>query len=357
MALDLHIAGPGLDVHRRLRAGEPPLVLGRDSECAVCLPDPERNVSRRHLSVWNDGERLHFQVLSEVNGVDLPGGALPPGAAGILRAGEVMAVAAYRLAVRPILGDADPWTEFEEQVADMVPDGTGTLPPVDGEDPFDWGFHSTFGHGSPGGGLQAEDRLPATDLLPFFRGLGVREPLSMSRAEMEAVGRLMRMAVEGLLQAAAQAEALARPEGVAEDPSQSGTRQIDPLRRDAPLQAKLDYLFCGATAGAGLPPERALAQLVTELGAHQEAAAEALQEAARAVVREFEPEGLKKRLLGGGTRIFESARAWDAFVRDFAERQSGGDEWLRLLLDRHFARAYARALLRAKRNTTERKEG
>ena len=37
MALDLHIAGPGLDVSRRLAAGDPALILGRDADCSVCL--------------------------------------------------------------------------------------------------------------------------------------------------------------------------------------------------------------------------------------------------------------------------------------------------------------------------------
>ena len=69
MTLELHIAGPGLDVTRSLAAGEPALILGRDADCGVCLPDPQRNVSRRHLSVWNEGDELHFHVLSVVNGI------------------------------------------------------------------------------------------------------------------------------------------------------------------------------------------------------------------------------------------------------------------------------------------------
>ena len=58
MALELRIAGPGLDLSRRLQSGDPALILGRDADSSVCLPDPERNVSRRHLSVWNDDEQL-----------------------------------------------------------------------------------------------------------------------------------------------------------------------------------------------------------------------------------------------------------------------------------------------------------
>jgi hypothetical protein len=43
MALELRIVGPGFDVTRRLEEGAGELVLGRDVDCGVCLPDPQRN--------------------------------------------------------------------------------------------------------------------------------------------------------------------------------------------------------------------------------------------------------------------------------------------------------------------------
>src|SRR5205085_2431594 len=129
---------------------EPALVLGRDADCAVCLPDPERSVSRRHLSVWNEGDRLHFHVLSVVNGVDLASGELPPGSRGVLAPGEVMGLADYHLVVAAAgpatlpgiaLAGPDPWAEFEREVAHLVPDGPATVPVVEADDPFgEWGF-------------------------------------------------------------------------------------------------------------------------------------------------------------------------------------------------------------------------
>jgi predicted component of type VI protein secretion system len=359
MALDLHISGPGLDVHRLLEPGEPALVLGRDTDCAVCLPDPERNISRRHLSVWNDGGRLHFHVLSVVNGVDTVAGELPPGSRGVLPPGEELALSAYRLTVAPAVPSSDandPWSEFERQAARMVPPGgPETVPFLEADDPFgDWGFHSTFGPGSPGGALEADALQPAGDLRPFLQGLGVERQGVYTQGELEALGRLTRTALQGLLQAA-QAAAAARQEAHSGD----GTLpETSPLRQDLPLERKLAYLFGGhAASGVSLPPELAVAQMAAELAAYQEAMRDAAQEAVRAVLGEFEPEALKKRLLGGGARIFESSRAWEAFARDYAERQAGGDEWVRELLDRHFARAYALALVRAKRNTQGRNEG
>lgn len=361
MSLDLHIAGPGLDVHRRLSPGEPALILGRDTDCAVCLPDPERNISRRHLSVWNDGDQLHFHVLSVVNGVDTASGELPPGSRGVLPAGEVMGLSAFRLVVTPVAEEptvavdvADPWAEFERAAAELVPEFGGETVPGPGEDdPFgDWGFQSTFGPGSPGGGLRADALQRATDLQPFFVGLGL-DPrhAGLTNGELETIGRVARVALLGLLQAAQAAQAT-RQEVRSEDRTIAEGRELNPLRMDTSLETRLHYLFGGQAAAAGLmPPDRAVAQLVTELTAHEHAMGEAMREAARKIVEEFAPEALKKRLLGGGARIFESARAWDAFARDYAEQVGGDPEWSQKLLDRHFARAYARALVRAKRNT------
>ena len=135
MALDLHISGPGVDVHRLLSAGEPALILGRDSDCAVCLPDPEREISRRHLSVWNEGDQLHFHVLSVVNGVETSAGELPPGARGELPPGEMLGLSAFRIMATPVsvgyaeepLDVADPWAEFARQAEHLVPATWGVV--------------------------------------------------------------------------------------------------------------------------------------------------------------------------------------------------------------------------------------
>lgn len=364
MTLELHVSGPGLDVSRRLEPGDPALIIGRDADCTICLPDPERNVSRRHLSVWNEGGRLHFHVLSVVNGVDTPAGELPPGARGVLAPGEAMALSAFRLTLaadpEPTIPapDTDPWLEFQRQAAALAGDPAPEPAPTGGDDdPFgDWGFQSTFGPGSAGGPLRADALLPAEDLKPFFAGLGL-DPSAQgayTQGELETIGRLTRIALQGLLQAS-QAAADSRQQVQAEDRALAETRELNPLRLDSRLETKLYFLFGGQTASKGfVPPDRAVAQLVTELAAHQHAMTEALLETVRGVVEEFDPEALKKRLLGGGPRIFESARAWDAFVRDYAERTGADHEWVRQLLEKHFAGAYADALMRVKRNTTGR---
>lgn len=360
MALELHIAGPGLDVSRRLQAGDPALILGRDADCTVCLPDPERNVSRRHLTVWNEGDQLHFQVLSVVNGVELPEGEVPPGARGILPVGEELKLSEYRLTVSPVVADepaADPWAALEQQSAPRPGDGVETVQSSLEDDPFgDWGFESTFGPGAPGGAMDADSLAPATDLKPFLAGLGMDPSKHMlSQGELETIGRLTRIAVMGVLQAA-QAAGEARQEMRADDRTMVGGRETNPLRMDSPPDAKLYYLFGGRAAGAGfITPDRAVAELVAELGAHQQAMTEASREAVQGVLGEFDPEVLKARLLGTGAKLFESARAWDAFVKDYADQKRHRTQWVQQLMDRYFSESYVREFVRVKRDTASRR--
>jgi predicted component of type VI protein secretion system len=370
MALELHVAGPGLEVSRRLEPGESALILGRDADCTICLPDPERNISRRHLSVWNEADQLHFHVLSVVNGVETAAGELPPGARGILPPGEALGLSAFRLTVAGIAAapgpppgpasdaDTDPWTEFQKQAAQLATVAAGPDEPTAmDDDPFgDWGFSSTFAPGAPGGALRADGLLPAADLQPFFAGLGIDPAVQgpFTQGELQALGRLARIALQGLLQVSQVASAT-RQEALSEDATVAETRELNPLRMDTPLETKLHYLFGGQAAiGAFLPPDRAVMQVVGDLAAHQQAMSEAMRETIEGVIKEFEPDGLKKRLLGGGARIFESAKAWDAFAKDYAHRVGAGAGMVQKALDRHFAPAYARALMRAKRNTTGR---
>jgi predicted component of type VI protein secretion system len=364
VALELHIAGPGLDFTRRLNPGDPALILGRDPDCTICLADPERNVSRRHLSVWNESEQLQFHVLSVVNGVDLPNGEVLPGGRGVLHVGEALLLSSYRITVSVVSGDApmaDPWEMLERETANSTSamlDAMDTLPATTEDDPFgDWGFGSTFGPGAPGGPLHADALMAATDLKSFYQGLGLdpaRAP-ALSEGEMETIGRIVRVALAGLLQAA-QAVAATRHELRADDRTMIGARDSNPLRMDMPPEAKLFYLFGGRVAAAGfVAPDRAVADIVADVLAHQQAAGLASRDAVRGTLEEFKPDALKSRLLGMGSRLFESARAWDAFAKDYSEQSEVREQWVQRLLDRHFTEAYVREFLRVKRDTASKR--
>jgi predicted component of type VI protein secretion system len=359
MALELRIAGPGLDVVRRLGEGDEELILGRDAECDVWLPDPQRNVSRRHLAVWVEANELHFHVLSVVNGVEMPFGEAPPGARGVLALGESLKVADYSLRVESLAGAAepkpDPWAVFDREGSGAAPALAASEPAQD--DPFgEWGFETTFGPNAPGGPLEAGS-LGAGDLHALFRGLGL-DPATLgalSEGELEGIGKLVRTVVLGLLQL--HATALGVNHGLhAEDRTLVAPKDNNPLKSDWPDDTKLRYLFGGRAAGVGfMHPERAVHDLLAEISAHQVASGAASRAALESTLKDFAPATLKGRLLGTGSRLFEAARVWDAYQKYYDELARDMPSWVQHLMERYFVDAYLRESLRIKGETTARR--
>jgi predicted component of type VI protein secretion system len=373
MALELRIEGPGLDVVRHVEPGQPALVLGRGSECGVCLPDPQRKVSRKHLAVWCAAGELHFHVLSVVNGVELPFGEAPPGARGVLPPGQTLLLAEYKVTVRP-LPDAQQRSErqalfdrehsgfapFQDtEASPLMPSGATQSPQPD-EDPFgEWEFEATFrprGGRDPAQDSGAGGTVGATDLTAFFEGLGL-DPASLgplSTGELETIGKLVRLMALGLLQLQTTAAGV-KQHLRAEDRTLVGRGDHNPLKADWPDDTKLRYLFGGRTAGVGLNhPERALRDLIAELLAHELATGGAVRDVVAAILAEFDPAALRTKLIGAGFQLFSNARAWDAYERFFSERSRDLGLWAARLLDRHFAEAYLRESLRIRRETMQR---
>ena len=363
MMLELRVVGPGLNVVRLLAPGAERLVIGRDADCGLCLPDPERNISRRHLSVWNEAGDLRYLVLSEVNGVLLPEGEVPPGSTGIVPPGTTLRLAAYEIGVAPAeAGEGtgtDPWAALHAHGGDgpTTPMAQEPGAATQEEDPFgDWGFASTFGPGAPGSGsLQAGQLGIAPDMSAFFQGLGL-DPAktgALSEGELEAIGRLVRVAVLGLLEMQSQAFQAQQELGT-DERTMVAAKERNPLTGNWPDHTKLQYLFGGRMTATGfMSPERAVREVAGDLLAHQAATRTAVRHALESLAAEFEPEAMKARLLGTGGRLFGAARAWEAFVREYEER--GRDAgWAQHVLDRHFTDAYLREFLRVKGDTAAR---
>jgi predicted component of type VI protein secretion system len=371
MALELHIFGPALDTVRVVHPGEAELILGRDAECSVSLPDPERMVSRRHIALWNVDDVLHFRVLSSINGIDMPFGYAPPGANGILQPGQLMKIGEYSAQVRPAgqaTAEQDPWAVFDRPGASSA---DATLPrtavvvssrdelsgPVISaeEDPFgDWGFESTFGPASNPGALKAVADGPAAgDLAAFYKGLGLDTVKlnALTAAELEAAGRAIRIALEGLFELYASRYGAPR-EQRSDDGSVVPVKDNNPLKTHWPDDTKLQYLFGGRAGSIGfVSPQRALTDVVGELLTHDAAVSAATRASLEGTLQEFAPSALKDRLLGVGSKLFEGARAWDAYSRYYTVKSQGLDEWVEQLLDRYFKDAYSRESQRIKRET------
>lgn len=375
MALELHIIGPGLETRRLVHPGEAELILGRDIACDINLPDPERNVSRRHLAVRNEGDQLQFRVLSQVNGIDMPFGYVPPGGQGALSPGQLLKIGDYDLQVLQIVvkdSEQDPWAVFDNDpagsdatlprssmmtatpAADYSP--AAILPE---EDPFgDWGFESTFGPAAEGSaaGVAAPGRAGAAaggDLSPFYKGLGLDKANlpPLSPIELEAAGRAVRAGLEGLFQVYASRSGKREQR----KPGAQGlvpVKDNNPLKTDWPDDTKLQYLLGGRAASIGfVSPERAVGDIVTELLAHDTAMAAAIRAAVEATVQEFSPAALKERLLGSGSKLFEGARAWDAYSRHYGDKSQDLSQWVQQLLDQYFNQAYLRESQRIKGET------
>lgn len=374
MAVDLHISGPGLDDRRVLTAGQAELVLGRDADCHICLPDPRRNVSRRHLAVWCEAGELHFRVLSVVNGVELPFGEAPPGACGVLPHGQLLKLGDYKVlaavaTARPEQDD-DPWAVLDREASGFshsaVSDDSLTQPaaltpdesPAE-EDPFgEWGFDSTFGPGSRAGGpLQAGGAAsPGGEMAAFLRGAGL-DPArigSLGEGELEEMGRLVRQALVGLLELHASKAELKR-DLRAEDRTMVAVKDNNPLKADWPDDTRLQYLLGGRAASIGfIRPERALGELLVELRAHDQAMSVATRAAVEGTLRELSPQELKKHLPGAGSLLFGSARLWDAYEKFHQEQGADMPGWLRRLLGKYFTEAYLRESMRLKRDPATR---
>jgi type VI secretion system FHA domain protein len=371
MALEIHIAGPGLETRRLIRQGDAEVILGRDIGCDINLPDPERNVSRRHLAVWNEDEQLQFRVVSAVNGIDMSFGYAPPGAVGVLPLGQVLKIGDYSLQVLQAVvqkdAEQDPWAVFDNDPAGpdaTLPRASMTAAPaadlsgpaiLPEEDPFgDWGFESTFGPGSEGAGLKAVAQAPgAGDLSSFYKGLGLDKANlgSLSAAELEAAGRAVRVALEALFRLYASRSG-AREERKVGDHGVAPVKDNNPLKTDWPNDTKLQYLLGGRAASIGfVSPQRAVTDVVGELLAHDAAMAAAMRAAVEATVQEFAPAVLKERLLGSGSKLFEGTRAWDAYSRYYGDKSQGLAQWVQQLLDQYFNQAYLRESQRIKRET------
>jgi type VI secretion system FHA domain protein len=225
------------------------------------------------------------------------------------------------------------------------------------EDPFgDWGFESTFGPASDGAGPRSMPQALGAggpDLASFYRGLGLEKANlgPLSPADLEAAGRAVRVALEGLFQLYAS-----RSRGG--EQRSTGAHGVvpvkdnNPLKTDWPADTKLQYLLGGRAASIGfVSPQRALADVVAELLAHDAAMAAAIRSAVEATVQEFAPAALKERLLGSGSKLFEGTRAWDAYSRHYGDKSQNLAQWVQQLLDQYFNEAYLRETQRIKLET------
>lgn len=190
----------------------------------------------------------------------------------------------------------------------------------------------------------------------FLRGAGL-DPArigSLGEGELEEMGRLVRLALLGLLELHASKAELKR-DLRAEDRTMVAVKDNNPLKTDWPDDTRLQYLLGGRAASIGfIRPERALGELLVELRAHDQAMSVAAKAAVEGTLRELSPEELKKHLPGAGSLLFGSARLWDAYEKFHQEQGADMPRWLQRLLGKYFTEAYLRESMRIKRDPATR---
>lgn len=365
MPLELSVTGPGLQVKQLIDEGQS-ILIGRDTDSDLCLPDPEKTVSRQHLVVWVEAGQLQLRVLSVVNGVDLPSGVVPPGGVATLVAGEILLVGDYEITVASQLAAPLTDSSASDILGQIMPGAHGAH---GDEDPFgEWGFDATVVHrfipqpSVPSPELSQTPPAVAVgvamtgELAAFYRGLGLDPGKlnALTPIELEAAGKKIRIALQGLMELYAARLELTRSMG-GDERTMVATRENNPLKTDWSLDTKLEYLLAGRASGTTfIQPEQALADLVTELRIHDMAVTAASRAVLEGALREFDPAKLESRVSEYKAGLLAKLRPWDAYARYYAGESSRMAQWVERLFNRYFTPAYTRETTRIKRGDERR---
>lgn len=97
VGMRLRVDGPDGSRWFTLNDSQRPFIAGRDARADIPLPDPERLLSRQHLSLHRFEDRVRVRVLSTSGGALTSRGPLRPGEECLLAADDHLVLGAYRL--------------------------------------------------------------------------------------------------------------------------------------------------------------------------------------------------------------------------------------------------------------------
>ncbi len=95
----IQLIGSGFSRTEIIDPGASPIIVGRDSNAAIHLPDPERSISRKHIALDYADNGVRVTVLSTVNGVVTENGETHHGQHIILEVGKSAQLGPYSLTV------------------------------------------------------------------------------------------------------------------------------------------------------------------------------------------------------------------------------------------------------------------
>jgi FHA domain-containing protein len=197
---------------------------------------------------------------------------------------------------------------------------------------------------SPGGSVRPAAEEPAL-LQALLRGAGISDsPLlrSLTPETMEAIGQLLREAVQGTLD-------LLRARGLTKHEMRADVTMImpvdnNPLKFSPTVEAAMAHLLAPHVQGF-LPPLRAMKNAYDDLRAHELGVLAGMRAALDEVLARFAPEELKKRLSGPGVLdnllpANRKAKQWDLFVERYEAVAEEARENFHAAFGKAFRRAY-----------------
>ncbi len=288
MMLTLIPRGPGAPPPVRIDARG--ATIGRGAGVDLTLPDPASMVSSKHCRIDFHAGRYVLTDTS-TNGTSVNGRRLA--APHPLAEGDVIAIGPWQVAVSlaASAAAAPPAIDPNWNRAPAPPAGATMQQPAVGGGP------------QPGG--DAVSQLLAAAGIP-------RASIAASDAVvLAAAGALLRQFSGGLI-AMLAARAKARGELGLKPPPASN----NPLKKQAKPEVALAQLL-----GAPQPAERAVAEALAEIEAHQAATLKAMQGALRATLDEFAPDAIRKHHAKASDAVL-----WQAYDKAYAGQ--GGDSFI-----------------------------
>jgi len=192
----------------------------------------------------------------------------------------------------------------------------------------------------------ASDQVETAQLLrALLRGAGIPEanqPKTLTPEMMEAVGGLLREAVQGT-QDLLRARGLMKSEMRA-DVTVIMPRDNNPLKFSPSVEEALGHLLAPHVRGF-MPPLRAMKSAYDDLRAHQMGFLAGMRAALDEVLARFAPESLGKRLsdptaLDSLLPMNRKAKRWDLFVEHYGEIVGEAREDFNAAFGKAFLRAY-----------------
>ncbi|MBK6649159.1 MAG: FHA domain-containing protein [Betaproteobacteria bacterium] len=361
MAASLRVVGPNFSVLCPINPAGAEIIVGRDPSCHVVLPDPKRNVSRRHLSVWVQGNRVFFKVISTVAGVTTSLRKYAPGESGELQMGHFLKFSDYTLntedspsshsnlvstLTKSDIGSAvpsDPWAEMDSQWAGQGPQTMAEFPASPLEpDPFaEWSLESPNAQSQVSNPSQAPRQESRNSLHALLFGMGVTPSTlnHLNDKDLQALGKRVRVIVQAILTLEAAMEATQAKLGLKHN------GQSNPLIGNQSPSQKLGFLLSTAQHTEGtLNPDDALNDLIMRLHAHEAAMMAATRATAMGILTDLEPSTIKASFDKSGTYLpmLASGKLWEFFCEHHKRIAANLPRWLSDVISQHFAPYYAR---------------